>query len=115
MVYSIVFLLGVIMGVVCVWLVLMYNGQSGQKRKLEFSKLLLLLVLSTYFIGTAVGLIVVFIDVTQLGAVLAFIGAPTATAIAFYCWKAKAENLIKIKREYPEMLDSALDLENLTT
>ena len=112
---SIAFALGAIMGAVCVLLVVTFNKPQGQKRKQEFSKLVLTLVLSTYFIGAAVGLIIDFVDVTQLGVVLAFIGAPTATAIAFYCWKAKAENLIKIKQKYPQILDSPLDLENITT
>ncbi len=115
MLLSIVFALGAIMGSACVWLIIGFCGQAKSKCKLEFSKLLLMLVMSTYFVGAAVSFVIVFIDVTQLGVVLAFIGAPTATAIAFYCWKAKAENLIKIKQEYPEILKSPLDLENLTS
>jgi len=72
------------------------------KKKHEFSKIILLLVLTTYFIGVYIGIKSVGIDVSQLGVLLAFIGTPTATAIAFYCWKAKAENIIKIKRDNPE-------------
>ena len=73
-----------------------------RRRKIEFSKLVLALILLTYFIGVGVGVWVVFIDFSQLGVVLAFIGTPTAAAIGFYVWKAKAENIIKIKQAHPD-------------
>lgn len=78
------------------------EGEPKERRKVEFSKLILALVLMTYFVGVGVGVKVALIDMTQLGALLAFIGAPTAAAIGFYAWKAKAENIIKIKKNNPE-------------
>lgn len=71
-------------------------------RKIEFSKLIIALVLLTYFVGVYIGVKIALTDTTQVGALLAYIGTPTATAIGFYCWKAKAENVLKIKRENPE-------------
>lgn len=71
-------------------------------KKIEFSKLIIVLVLLTYFVGVYIGVKIALIDVAQISALLAYIGTPTATAIGFYCWKAKAENIIKIKRENPE-------------
>ena len=71
-------------------------------RKLEFSKIVLVLVLLTYFVGVFIGVKVSLIDVSQLAALLAYIGTPTAAAIGFYCWKAKAENIVKIKKDNPE-------------
>lgn len=39
---------------------------------------------------------------------------PTTTVIALYCWKAKAENIIKIKKGYPEETkDISVDLNNI--
>lgn len=70
--------------------------------KLEFSKIVLVLVLLTYFVGVFIGVKISLIDVSQLGALLAYIGTPTAAAIGFYCWKAKAENIVKIKKDNPE-------------
>ena len=35
---------------------------------------------------------------SQLGVFLAYVGTPAATAIGFYSWKAKAENVVKIKQ-----------------
>lgn len=70
-------------------------------RKLEFSKIVLALVLLTYFVGVFIGVKVSLIDISQLGVLLAYIGTPTAAAIGFYCWKAKAENIVKIKKDNP--------------
>jgi len=72
------------------------------RRKLEFSKIVIALILLTYFVGVFVGVKVSLIDISQLGVLLAYIGTPTAAAIGFYCWKAKAENIVKIKKDNPE-------------
>lgn len=84
------------------------------RRKIEFSKLIIVLVLLTYFVGVYIGVKISLIDTTQLGALLVYIGTPTATAIGFYCWKAKAENILKIKRENPEETDGiSVDVNNI--
>ena len=69
------------------------------RRKIECSKLVLWAVLCTYFAGFGVGVWAVVLDVSQLGVFLAYVGTPTATVIGFYSWKAKAENVVKIKRQ----------------
>ena len=69
------------------------------KSKVEFSKLMVGSVMLTYFFGVFLGAVVVITkSPDQLGIYLGYIGAPTATAIGFYAWKAKNENLIKIKQ-----------------
>ncbi|MDR1736241.1 MAG: hypothetical protein LBR85_05155 [Oscillospiraceae bacterium] len=79
------------------------KGQPEKKRrKFEYIKLILALVMLTYFVGVFVGVKIAFIDFSQLGVLLAFIGTPTAVAIGFYAWKAKAENIVKIKKDNPE-------------
>ena len=46
--------------------------------------------------------------------VFSYIATPTTTVIALYCWKAKAENIIKIKKGYPEETkDISVDLNNI--
>jgi hypothetical protein len=57
-----------------------------RKRKIEFSKLILALVLLPYFYGVHIGARAVLIDVSQVVVFLGFIAAPTATAIGFYAW-----------------------------
>lgn len=94
------------------------NGVQTLKirRKLEFSKIVLALVLLTYFVGVYIGVKISLIDVSQLGVLLAYIGTPTAAAIGFYCWKAKAENIVKIKRDNPEETQGIpVDLNNINT
>jgi len=38
----------------------------------------------------------------MFGALLTFVAAPTAVAIGFYAWKAKAENAIKLAKDMKE-------------
>lgn len=95
-----------------------YRRKAGRrevvKRKMEFSKLILLLVMVCYFMGVGVGIWLSLIDPMQYSTLAMLIGAPTAAAIGFYCWKAKAENTIKIKKDNPvETEGTTLDLNNI--
>ena len=72
------------------------------RRKFEFSKLILALVLLPYFYAVYIGGRVVLMDVSQLPFLLAFVTCPTATALGFYAWKARAENIAKIEKDSPE-------------
>ena len=54
------------------------------------------------------------VDVSQLSVFLTYVGAPTGVAIGFYSWKAKAENIMKIKQTSPEETGGApVDLTEL--
>ena len=66
--------------------------------KAEFSKIVLGSVMLLYFAGAIFGGYIVMQDSSLLPELLAYIGAPTAVAIGFYAWKAKAENVLKIAR-----------------
>ena len=88
----------------------------GEKRKIKpnFTKAVLVAVLFTYFLGLAIGIKVTLIDFSQFGVLATYIATPTTTVIALYCWKAKAENLVKIKQGYPEETkDMPIDLNNI--
>lgn len=63
-----------------------------------YTKILIAAVMLTYFIGFGFGVYGVIVDINQLSAFLTYIGVPTSTAIAFYAWKAKCENVIKIRK-----------------
>lgn len=67
----------------------------------EFSKLILCCVMATYFIGLVFGMAVIVCsnDSTHLGELFVYIGAPVSVAIAFYSYKAKAENVEKLRHE----------------
>ncbi len=113
-------LIGVIAGVVTLSIILFVikiiknKRNKKQSKKIEFSKIVLALVLSTYFLGLYIGYKTVLLDFTQLGTLLAYIGAPTATSIGFYAWKARAENIIKIKKANPEETEGInIDFNNI--
>lgn len=88
--------------------------KNRKKFKPNFTKTVLVAVLFTYFVGFVIGIKIVFIDFEQFGVLATYIAAPTTTVIALYCWKAKAENLVKIKKGYPEETkDIPIDLNNI--
>lgn len=74
----------------------------------EFSKIILCLVMFTYFVGLGFGIFIItklvgmtatytsYIS-TALCGLFSYIGAPVAVAIGFYSYKAKAENVEKIR------------------
>jgi len=79
------------------------------KEKTTFTKSIMTIVVLLYFLGAILGGILVvaaaITDVKLGGAIesqmfiayAAYIGGPTATAIGFYAWKSKAENILKIQ------------------
>ena len=103
--------------------VLLFGGRKPRRRKenkeksrpkIECSKLVLWAVLLTYFGGFVVGVRAVVIDPSQLGVFVTYVGAPTATVIGFYSWKAKCENVVKIKKANPEATEGMpVDLNNI--
>jgi len=79
-----------------------------KKEKSTFTKSILSIVVFLYFIGATMGTVLVIVaalmdaklgipvDSQMFIAYASYLGAPTATAIAFYAWKSKCENLLKI-------------------
>ena len=84
-----------------------------KKNRMEFSKLILFLVMIAYFVTVSVGIKLSLVDYTQYSTLAMLVGAPTATALGFYAWKARTENMIKIKQANPkETGDIPIDLNN---
>ena len=77
-----------------------------KKEKVQFSKVILGLILISYFAGLILGGFVVIkillitpeYSVQALISLFSYIGAPTGVAVGFYSWKAKNENTAKIER-----------------
>ena len=84
--------------------------QEHPERKTSATKIIIFSILATYYIAFAV----VTKDFYQLSVLLTFVGGVTAAAVAFYCWKAKAENLLKIKAAYPELSGTLSDFSSVT-
>lgn len=88
------------------------RGQETEK--ISFTKAVLSVVLLTYFVGLVVGIYVTMKDYSQFGILATYIATPTTTVIALYCWKSKAENMIKLKKYFPEETkDIPVDLNNI--
>jgi hypothetical protein len=64
-------------------------------KKIEFSKLVIVMLFAAYFGMLAFGSYITTRDTNQLGVLLAFAGSPVVTGVGFYFWKSKAENIIK--------------------
>ena len=75
-----------------------------ERELVSTSKLLLFFITLTYFVGVGIGGYVVIeilhsypdSAVSALIAMFSFIGGATGITIAFYSWKSKNENVLKI-------------------
>lgn len=88
--------------------------------KTTTSKTVLAIIVMLYFVGAIIGGVLVIIsaindvhlegqiDTGMFIAYAAYIGGPTATAIGFYAWKSKAENILKIQRTIKPEVDPTL-------
>lgn len=70
-----------------------------RRKQWEFSKIVLAVVMGIYVLTTIVIGSYILCDncSEQISEYLNFIGTPTSVAIGFYAWKAKNENMKKIK------------------
>ena len=112
----------------CAFIVLLYNvrwvaaarrrrkrqEQEHPEQKTQATKIIVFSIMVTYYIAFAVAVWVVIVkDVYQLSSLLTFTGSVAAFAVAFYCWKSKAENLEKIKKGNPDLCGSLSDFSGM--
>lgn len=73
--------------------------------KVEFSKIILIIatLINMWVIGFTCYMIYITRDLTPLTYLVPSTAAEVAAGTAFYYWKAKAENIIKLKRENPDI------------
>ena len=119
----IAFIVGFIACVVIVYTMNTVRRRQTRKKKksrkdgekVTTTKIVLFSILFTYFAAFVLAMyIVICKDTTELSNLLTFVGGATVFAVAFYCWKAKAENLEKIRKSAG--LDGTLsDYSNLTS
>lgn len=112
----------------CAFIVFLYNvrwiaaarrrrkrqEQEHPEQKTQATKIIVFSIMITYYIAFAVAVWVVIVkDVYQLSSLLTFTGGVAAFAVAFYCWKSKAENLEKIKKGNPDLCGSLSDFSGM--
>ena len=88
-----------------------------------FSKSIMSTIVFLYLAGALLGSVLVIvsafvdirlqvpIDTSMFMAYAAYLGGPTATAIGFYAWKSKAENIIKIGKSFPDLVNTIVETE----
>lgn len=96
-----------------------------KKKENSFTKSIMAVVVLLYFVGAFVGTVLVVVaaivdigmgvplDTGMFIAYAAYIGGPTATAIGFYAWKSKAENILKIQNSASPNEKTPVDIEVL--
>lgn len=90
--------------------------EENPETKFSTTKIIVFSIMATYYIAFGVGVwVVIKKDFYQLGTLLTFVGSIAAFAVAFYCWKSKAENLLKIKTNNPELQGSLSDFSGMAS
>lgn len=85
------------------------------KPKIEFSKLIMVSVMLTYFIALIFIMAVIWKMIhvnnmsvsTAITSLCTFVGAPVSVAIGFYSWKAKNENVPKIEKSIQQTYNNS--------
>ena len=87
---------------------------ENPEKKLQTTKIIVFSIMLTYYIAFTVGVWVVLAkDFYQLSVLLTFVGGVAAFAVAFYCWKSKAENLEKIRKNNPDLMGTLSDFSGM--
>lgn len=90
--------------------------QENPEKKIQATKIIVFSILVTYHLAFLLGVWVVIVkDFYQLSTLLTFVGSVSVLAVAFYCWKSKAENLLKIKQNLPDVPASLSDFSNMSS
>ena len=90
--------------------------EKNPEKKIQATKIIVFSIMVTYYAAFIVAVwVVIARDIYQLSSLLTFTGGVSAFAVAFYCWKSKAENLEKIKKNNPEIMASLTDFSGMST
>lgn len=63
-----------------------------------YSKIIETIFLLVYLLGVAIGIYAVIMEPPTVEFLLIYIGASATVSTGFYFWKAKAENMVKLKQ-----------------
>ena len=70
-----------------------------------YSKIIETIFLLVYLLGVATGIYAVIVEPSTVEFLLIYIGASATVSTGFYFWKAKAENMVKLTQQYPDVYD----------
>ena len=82
------------------------------KKKFEFSKAIFIYIAIMFTIVIIFSMVLMWVtkDTTAVAYLIPAVGGLMATTVGFYSWKAKAENILKIKQNTVNNIDA----ENIT-
>ena len=111
---------------IIIWLNSKHIRQARKKRKrklkktpekkVQATKVIVFSIMLTYHLAFILGAwVVIFKDVYQITTLLTYTGGVCVFAVAFYCWKSKAENLLKIKKNNPDLVGSLNDFSSMSS
>ena len=90
--------------------------EKNPEKKIQATKIIVFSIMVTYYAAFIVAVwVVIARDIYQLSSLLTFTGGVSAFEVAFYCWKSKAENLEKIKKNNPEIIASLTDFSGMSS
>ena len=90
--------------------------EKNPEKNRQATKIIVFSIMVTYYAAFIVAVwVVIARDIYQLSSLLTFTGGVSAFAVAFYCWKSKAENLEKIKKNNPEIMASLTDFSGMSS
>ena len=90
--------------------------EKNPEKKIQATKIIVFSIMVTYYAAFIVAVwVVIARDIYQLSSLLTFTGGVSAFAVAFYCWKSKAVNLEKIKKNNPEIMASLTDFSGMSS
>lgn len=90
--------------------------EKNPEKKVQATKVIVFSIMLTYHLAFILGAwVVIFKDVYQIATLLTYTGGVCVFAVAFYCWKSKAENLLKIKKNNPDLVGSLNDFSSMSS
>lgn len=90
--------------------------EKHPERKVQATKVIVFSIMLTYHLAFILGAwVVIFKDIYQITTLLTYTGGVCIFAVAFYCWKSKAENLLKIKKNNPDLVASLNDFSSMSS
>lgn len=92
------------------------EAKANPEKKIQTTKVIVFSIMLTYYAAFLLAAwVVIWKDFYQIGALLTYVGSVSVFAVAFYCWKSKAENLEKIKKGNPELQGTLSDFSGMSS
>lgn len=88
------------------------DRNKNKKKRIEFSKVMVITAFVMWITVNVFGMVMVALtlDLSPIIYIISSVDAVAAVVAAFYSWKAKAENQIKLRRIYGDIAKEATQM-----